>query len=38
MKIFDFDNDKRENMFSHPYISYIANESERLQGQEQFHS
>ena len=36
MKNFDFDNDKRENIFSHPYISYIANE--RLRGEEQFHS
>ena len=25
-----------ENIFSHPYISYVANE--RLQGEEQFHS
>ena len=33
---FDFDNDTSENIFSHPYISYMANE--RLQGEEQFHS
>ena len=32
----DFDNDTSENIFSHPYISYMANE--RLQGEEQFHS
>ena len=32
---FDFDNDTGEIIFSHPYISYIANE--RLQGEEQFH-
>ena len=32
----DFDNDKSENIFSHPYISYMANEI--LQGEEQFHS
>ena len=36
MKKFYFDNDTSENMFSHPYISYMANE--RLQGEEQFHS
>ena len=36
VKNFDFDNDKSENIFSHPYISYMA--SERLQGKEQFHS
>ena len=36
MKNFDFDNDTSENMFSHTYISYIANE--RLQGEEQFPS
>ena len=35
-KRFDFDNDTSENIFSHPYISYIADE--RLQGEEQFHS
>ena len=33
---FDFDNDTSENIFSLPYISYIANE--RLQGEKQFHS
>ena len=33
---FDFDNETRENMFLHPYISYMGNE--RLQGEEQFHS
>ena len=32
MKNSDFDNDTSENIFSHPYISYIANE--RLQGEE----
>ena len=32
---FDFDNDTRENIFSHPYVSYMANE--RLQEEEQFH-
>ena len=36
VKNFDYDNDTSENIFSHPYISYIANE--RLQGEEQFHS
>ena len=36
VKNFDFDNDTSENMFSHPYISYMTNE--RLQGEEQFHS
>ena len=35
VKNFDFDNDTSEIIFSHPYISYIANE--RLQGEEQFH-
>ena len=34
-KNFDFYNDTSANIFSHPYISYIA--SERLQGDEQFH-
>ena len=33
---FDFDNDTNENTFSHPYITYMANE--RLQEEEQFHS
>ena len=32
----DFDNDTSENIFSHPYISYMTNE--RLQKEEQFHS
>ena len=36
VKNFDFNNDMSENIFSHPYISYITNE--RLQGDEQFHS
>ena len=35
-EIFDFDNDMSENIFSHPYISYIVNE--RLQGEGPFHS
>ena len=35
-KNFDFDNYTSENIFSHPCISYMANE--RLQGEEQFHS
>ena len=33
---FDFDNGTSENIFPHPYIYYMA--SERLQGEEQFHS
>ena len=36
VKNFDFDNDTSENIFSHPYVYYMA--SERLQGEEQFHS
>ena len=36
MKNFDFDNDTSKNIFSHPYICYMA--SERLQGGQQFHS
>ena len=36
VKNFDFDNDTSKNIFSHPYIYYMA--SERLQGEEQFHS
>ena len=36
VKNFDFDNDTSENIFSHHYINYVANE--RLQGQEQFYS
>ena len=36
VKNFDFDNNTSVYIFSHPYISYIANE--RLKGEEQFHS
>ena len=36
VKNFDFDNDTGINIFSHPYIYYMA--SERLQGEEQFHT
>ena len=36
VKKFDLDNGTSENIFSHPYISYMANE--RLQGEEQFYS
>ena len=36
VKNFDFDNDTSKNIFSHPYIYYMA--SERLQGEEQFHT
>ena len=36
VKNFGFDNGTCENIFSHSYISYIANE--RLQEKEQFHS
>ena len=36
VKNFDFDNDMNENIFSHPYINYKANE--RLQGEEQCYS
>ena len=36
VKNFDFDNETSKNIFSHPYIYYMA--SERLQGEEQFHS
>ena len=36
VKNVDFDNDTSKNIFSHPYIYYMA--SERLQGEEQFHS
>ena len=36
MKNFDFDNDTNKNIFSHPYIYYMA--SERLQREKQFHS
>ena len=34
VKNFDFDNDTSKNIFSHPYIYYMA--SERLQGDKQF--
>ena len=33
---FDFDNDTSQNIFSHPYIYYMA--SERLQEEKQFYS
>ena len=36
VKNFDFNKDKCENIYSHPYMSYIANG--KLQGVEQFHS
>ena len=36
VKNFDFDNVKGKNIFSHPYIYYMA--SERLQGEEQIHT
>ena len=36
VKNFDFHNNTSENMFLHPYISYMVNE--RLQKKEQFHS
>ena len=36
VKNFEFDNDTSKNIFSHPYIYHMA--SERLQGEEQFHS
>ena len=36
VKNIDFDNDTSKNIISHPYIYYMA--SERLQGEEQFHS
>ena len=35
VKNFDFHNNTSKNIFSHPYIYYMA--SERLQGEEQFH-
>ena len=35
VKNFDFDNDTSKNLFSHPYIYYMAREG--LQGEEQFH-
>ena len=34
VKHFDFDNDTCVNIFSHPYISYMANES--LQGKKNY--
>ena len=36
MKNLDFDNDKSENIFPHPYISYVKNE--KLQEVEQLQS
>ena len=36
VKNFDFDNKMRKNIFSQPYIYYMA--SERRQGEEQVHS
>ena len=36
IKKFDFDNDARENIFSHSSFSYMANQ--RLQGEDEFHS
>ena len=36
VKNFDFDKETGKNIFSHPYIYYMA--SERLQGEEQFHA
>ena len=36
MRNFDFDKDTSENIFSHSYISYMANEI--LQGEEQLQS
>ena len=36
VKNFNFDNDTGKNIFSHPYIYYMA--SKRLQGEEQFHT
>ena len=36
VKNFDFDNDMILNIFARPYMYYMA--SERLQGEEQFHS
>ena len=35
-RVENFDNDSSKNIFSHPYIYYMA--SERLQGGQQFHS
>ena len=36
VKNFDFDNGTSKNIFSHPYVYYMA--SERLNGEEQLHS
>ena len=36
VRSFGFDNDTSENIFSHTYIRYMANE--RLKGEEQFNS
>ena len=36
VKHFDFDNDTSKNIFSRPYIYYMA--GERLQEEEQFHT
>ena len=36
VKNFDFDNDTSENIFSHLYITYMANK--KLQREEQFNS
>ena len=36
VKNFDLDNDTGKNIFSHPYVYYIA--SERLQREEKFHT
>ena len=36
VKMFGYNNDTSEDTFSHPYISYMANEI--LRGEEQFHS
>ena len=36
VKIFDFDKDTSENIFSHPYVSYMTNEILRGE-EEQFH-
>ena len=35
MRYFDFDKETSENIFSHPYITFMANETS--QGEEQFH-
>ena len=36
VKYFDFDNSTGKNIFSQPYIYYMA--SERVKGEEQFHA